>query len=77
MDLRVSTMRVAPFRCPSCDKEWQDHPGLAWTCEHKENLLQALSDILPYVQPPAPTNAEQAAKYHAAHARAKELVRTP
>jgi hypothetical protein len=41
--------------CAACQREWQDHPGLAHTCKLATELATTLRDILTYVQQPAYT----------------------
>jgi hypothetical protein len=38
--------------CPSCHREWQDHPGVAHTCKLATDLAATLRAVLHYAQPP-------------------------
>jgi hypothetical protein len=38
--------------CPACQREWQDHPGVAHCCKLATDLADSLRDILTYVRPP-------------------------
>ncbi len=41
--------------CPSCHREWQDHPGVAHTCKLATDLAATLRAVLHYAQPPEHT----------------------
>ena len=70
-----STLRVEPFRCPSCDLEWQDHPGLLWTCEKKEALREALQQVLPFCRPPEGKGIEENVEYLRRVKAAEDLIK--
>ena len=66
--------KSAPLRCQSCDLEWQDHPGIAATCEAKENLYEALRAVLPYCRPPEGNGSEEFVEYFQIVKRAEKLL---
>lgn len=67
-------LKSAPLRCQSCDLEWQDHPGIAATCEAKEALYESLKEVLPYCRPPESMGMEENMEYLRAINRAQQLL---
>ena len=48
----MNLLQDSAITCPACQREWQDHPGLAHTCNLATHLAESLRDILTYVRPP-------------------------
>ena len=66
--------KAATLRCQACDLEWQDHPGIAMTCEQKEALYEALKAVLPYCRPPEGKGIEENVEYFRLTKRAEQLL---
>jgi hypothetical protein len=48
----MNLLQDPAIACPACQREWQDHPGLAHTCALATALAHTLRDILTYVRAP-------------------------
>jgi hypothetical protein len=61
--------------CPSCNKEWQDHPGIRHTCRLATDLAESLRWAIAHVEPPEYTRdiGEQEIYFHSLE-EARRLV---
>jgi hypothetical protein len=48
----MNLLEDSAITCPACQREWQDHPGLAHTCKLATHLAESLREILTYVRAP-------------------------
>ena len=48
----MSIVSESAISCPSCHREWQDHPGVIPTCKLARDLATTLRAVLHYAQPP-------------------------
>jgi hypothetical protein len=69
------TLRVYPILCRACGVEWQDHPGLQWTCEKKEALREALQQVLAFCRPPEGKGIEENVEYLRRVKAAEDLLK--
>jgi len=66
--------KSAPLRCPACDLEWQDHPGIGPTCERLQQALEALEAVVPFCRPPEGGGIEESIEYFRRMKMAKEVL---
>ena len=48
----MSIVSESAISCPSCHREWQDHPGVLPTCKLARDLAATLRAVLTYAKPP-------------------------
>jgi len=48
----MNLLQDSAIACAACQREWQDHPGVAHTCQLATELADSLRAILTYVRPP-------------------------
>lgn len=48
----MKILQDSAITCPACQREWQDHPGIAPTCQLATDLASSLRAVLTYVSPP-------------------------
>jgi hypothetical protein len=71
----LTALKAAPFRCPACDVEWQDHPGIGPTCAERGGLYEALEAVLPYCRPPIDKGIDENVEYLRRMARAQKALK--